>query len=231
MHSVGGLLVGLPERPGHVGLHEAGRQGVHAHARCELLGQLARQVDQRRLRDVVGADEGRRAQAADGGDVQHHSASLAHAVPPGRLTEAERPGDVRVPDLRDRAELGIDQRPEDRVGRRVVHEDVDRPELGDAVRHRGVCDLGIARGTAVRGGFAAQGLERRARFVELVLLARHDAYGRAGRREGLGDRATDAPGAAGDECGAPVEAEHLCGVDQRASIRLAGYVGDAVPQR
>src|SRR5690606_6001405 len=53
-HRLGdGLLRRLPQRPGHVGLHEARRDGVDPHVGGELGGERLRQVDERGLGGVV----------------------------------------------------------------------------------------------------------------------------------------------------------------------------------
>ena len=51
------VLVRFPQGPRHVGLDEAGRERVDAHARRELLRELTGEMDEGGLGHVVGADE------------------------------------------------------------------------------------------------------------------------------------------------------------------------------
>ena len=130
------LLVRLPQRARHVGLHERGRDRVDPHAGRELLRELAGEVDQRGLRHVVRADERTGPQSADRDDVQDHAAVLVHVLVPRGAGEAQRCGDVRVEDLRDRAEVGVHQRAEHGIDRGVVDDDVAAPERVDHRRAR-----------------------------------------------------------------------------------------------
>ena len=66
---------------------------------------------------------------------------------PRGLREAQRAADVRRPHLLDRAHVGVDERTELRVRRRVVHEDVEPPSALDAVLD-GLLDDGRIAGRA-----------------------------------------------------------------------------------
>ena len=126
------------------------RPGAIAFTRTvgrELQRELPRHVEQRRLRHVVDADERRGREAADRRDVEDRPAVLAHPRAPRVLREQQRALDVHLEHLADRARLGLDHRPERRVRRRVVDEDVEPAELGDAPGDRGLDDLGVAGGS------------------------------------------------------------------------------------
>ena len=185
----------------------AGRDRVDAHARRELLRELAGEVDQRGLRHVVRADERARAAARrpTRRSAPRRRARCMYWCHAAR-TKRSGAGDVRVEHLRDRAEVGVHQRTEHRVDRGVVHDDVAAAE-----RARSSCATAASATSGsptepatvtTRAPSAASAAAVSSSSAGLRATT-HTSAPAAARR--LGDRPADAAGPAGDEHGLAVE--------------------------
>ncbi len=190
----------FPQGLREVGPDQAGGDAVDADAGgAELDGEVADELHVGGLRDVVGAEPGVAAQAADARDDDDRAVlALAH---PGRdaAREPQVGEHVVVHDLGEDLVGEAEQRAEVRVARGVADQDVDAAPL----RQRGVdqlVDLGAVRDVAGDDQGLAAGVAdaRRDGLAGLALAARDDDAGaRAGH--GLGDRAADAAARAGDD--------------------------------
>ena len=90
----GVLLDSVPQQSGEPGAHDRRGHGIHSHPRRQFEGELPREMDQRRLRDVVCAEGGAGLESPDRRDVDDRAAgrrSSTDATP--RVTKrAERAG-------------------------------------------------------------------------------------------------------------------------------------------
>jgi hypothetical protein len=166
-------------------------------------------VQQGGLRGAVGAEAGRRREAAVGRDVHDRArAALGHPSPE-RAREQEGPGQVRVEDLAPGGELELEERRHHRVRGGVVHEHVHaqraRVELVDERRERRLL-AGVRanhlRAPPERRNLARHGLER-------LAPPRHQHHVRSVLRQPERDRAPDAARCAGHERRPALEPEPL----------------------
>ncbi len=178
------------------------------------------EVDERRLRHVVGAGDGGRPDPADGGDVHDPAAVLGHPVPVDRPGPHERAALVDGPGLVDGAEVDLHERPGRRVRAGVVDEDVAAAEPLDRLAHGPVgVLLGVGpcrdRMDPLRRG------ARRHEFVDrhgevLLPAGRDDHPSRSTPGEGERHRLADPAAPAGHDGDEPFDA------DLHVHLRLSG---------
>ena len=129
------LLILLPEASGEVGSNQTRSNRVDAHRGCEFKCELLRQVDNRRLGDVVPPDARFGTETTHRRDVEDHATVFAHPLVPrrggmgdnGSLIDLVRLLHSSVIDIDERAEIGV------RAG--VVDQDVEASELLDGLSH------------------------------------------------------------------------------------------------
>ena len=193
------LLV-FPQRAGEIGLDQARRDAIDAHAlRAPFAGEAAAQRKIRRLGNPVGADHRRAAQAADRGDDHHRTvAAFRHR----RDRVAAQPDvalDVGAHDLVEGFIGDVEQRAVIGIDRGVADQDVDlavmfyrardqRLDLGFA-RDVAGNDMGVAAGFADAVGYGLAG----------VRLAAGDHHLGAELRQQFGRGTADAAARAGDD--------------------------------
>ena len=194
----------VDEHRGEVGLHEAGRDADDP-GRAELGRQLAGQVDQRRLGEVVDAEPAP--------SVRRPPTEAMLMIVPGRVLERLLPRRL-APEQR-RLEVDLERlvvasrlstssvRAEVRVGRRVVDEDVEPTEPFDRRAtppgrlHRASPALAAKISTSPSISAAAASSWSCLRLLIITLAP----DGRERRR----DRLADALRCAGDQCDLAVE--------------------------
>ena len=120
----------LPERAGEIGPDQPRRDAVDAHlVRPELGGEVARELEVRRLGDVVGADHGRAVEAADRGDDDDRALPALEHLRRDHLDQPVVGDDIVVEDLAELLVADPRHRPVIGVGGGVADEDVDPAEL------------------------------------------------------------------------------------------------------
>ena len=151
------LLLVFPQRAGEIGLDQARRHAIDAHAlRAPFAGEAAAQREIRRLGNAVGADHGGAAQAADGGDDHDRAVAALGHLRDRLRAEPDVALDVGAHDLVEGLVLDVEQRAVIGVDRGVADEDVDlavmlcgaRDQRLDFLAARDVAgdDMGVAAG-------------------------------------------------------------------------------------
>ena len=169
--------------------------------------RVSGQCDERGLARVVCARERLRPDAGDRRHVDDAAAVISHPCVDGVPGEPDRAHHVDVPDLADRALVGVEDRPELRVGRGVVDKDIEPARLAhDLSDHRLAC-CRVAH-VPRYGERASPGGDDgcRGRVARLGVPG-VECDGRPRLCEHGGDGETDPPAAAGDERHSPLEGE------------------------
>jgi hypothetical protein len=118
----------LDQHRGEVGLHQTGCDSDDA-GRTDLAGELPREVDQRRLGEVVDAERPRvGTQTSDGGDVDDDARAFAERLLVRGAAPEDRRFQVDLEGLVVARFVDAERRPVVGVRRRVVDEDVERAE-------------------------------------------------------------------------------------------------------
>ena len=180
--------------------HQAGRDGVHAHApRAEFQRVGLRQHDERGLGHAVEQALELGANAGDGRDVDDGSgAALAH---PGRHQARQPVGALQI-DLDHFVELGVghlERRTLRDVGAGVVDQNVDLAELARGAIHQAL-QIFEPADVAGDGDECGRPVSLIARdLIQSLLLAAADDHRRAFAREQLRDGSPDASAGAGND--------------------------------
>ena len=124
------ILGVVPQRLGEVGLHQAGRDGVHADVVGPVLErEVARELHVGRLGDAVGADHRRAAHAADRRHDDDRAVLLGPHVGQAEIDHPHVGENVVVHHLHEDVVGQLLVRPVVGIGRGVADQHVDRPEL------------------------------------------------------------------------------------------------------
>ncbi len=217
----------LHQALGHLGGEEAGRDRVHVDVVLRpLRGEGAREADDPALRGVVADRAGTAGIAAadhpqHGRDVDDPAAAARHhAAAADFLGCHEHRGEVEVDHLLPRLERVVEHvRAPCRAG--VVDQDVDRPEAARGLLDHRRDGRGIRHVAHERQRFDAQGLQVRARLLQLVALARGERHPRAHLAQRLGHLEAQPAGAARDEGRPPGKVEQFAHA-HRPSLAVMG---------
>ena len=140
-----------------VGLHQSGRDADDPGG-AEFATQLASQVDQCRLGEVVHTERALGAQPADRSDVDDHARLVAHRLLPRGLAPEQRAAQVDLERLVEPSLVDAQRRPVVGIGRGVVDEDVEAAESFDRCRNARLGRVDVAGVCSKHSGVAGRSL-------------------------------------------------------------------------
>ena len=163
---------------GESGLHQS-RSDTHNTGGAELACELAGEVNQRSLGEVVHTKRAFGTKATDRRDVHDDAGIVLHRGFPDGLGPKQRTAQVDIEGLVVTRWINAKRGPVVRIGGSVVHQDVDLAEALDGCIDATLCSIEIADVGSEHCGLARNSA---CRNFELIVLARAEHHLRARSR-------------------------------------------------
>ncbi len=190
----------LDQGRGELGIREARQQGVAANSqRCAFLGEGLGHIDYRGLGDRVDSLEMPRRDAIDGCHVDDAATAMLTHQFAGLHRHEEIAADVHIDGFLEGRYVGVQDMAELRVGRRVVHQDVEATELLADLCENALDLFQFADMAGDRSGLAARGVDGLGNRLAAIELATGNDHVSTLLGQQFGDGFTDAPAGAGYE--------------------------------